>query len=120
MQVLSGDFQHTYDKMHALILLGMQLCTVCIFLLLKFYNFIKGIMCIYIVFLKTIRQMFDFKKKCLCVAVYLQSGALYENIRHDLRSEYSRRKSVRSKHQWSWEIWGYFRTLAGFLADGVP
>ena len=44
---------------------------------------------------------FDLKNKCLCVTVYLQSGALYENIRHDLRSEYSRRKSVRSKHQWS-------------------
>ena len=33
------------------------------------------------------------------VADFLQSGALYANIRHDLRSEYNQQKSERSKHQ---------------------
>ena len=51
------------------ILLGVRWCVMCIFLFLQFYNFIKGIMHIYIylrdyahlhthMFLKNIRQMF--------------------------------------------------------------
>ena len=38
---------------HVAKLLGVQSCVICIFLFLNFYNFIKGIMCIFIVFLKT-------------------------------------------------------------------
>ena len=44
MQALSGDFQHTCDKMQSQILLGMRWCAMSIIFFLKFYNFIKGIM----------------------------------------------------------------------------
>ena len=51
-EALSGDFQHVHGKIHTQIPLGMRWCTMCIFLFLRFYNFIKGIACINIVFLK--------------------------------------------------------------------
>ena len=51
-QALSGDFQHAYGKMYVWIPLGVRRCAMCILLFLKFYNFIKGIMRIYVVFLK--------------------------------------------------------------------
>ena len=44
--------------MHAYILLGLQCWAICIFIFLKFYNFIIGIMCIYKVFFKNLRPMF--------------------------------------------------------------
>ena len=56
-QALSGDFQHVCGKKHKLILLGMRWCVMSVFLFLKFYNFFKGIMQIYIVFPKNLRQM---------------------------------------------------------------
>ena len=40
IQTFSGDFQHTCDKMHASIVLGMWWWAMCIFLFLKFYNFV--------------------------------------------------------------------------------
>ena len=42
-RALLGDFQHAFDKVHALITLDMQWCVITVFLFLKFYNFIKGI-----------------------------------------------------------------------------
>ena len=39
-------------------LLGIKWCVMCIFLFLELYNFTKGIMRIYTVFLKNPRQMF--------------------------------------------------------------
>ena len=61
-----------------------------------------------------------FKKKCLRVAGFLQSGALYANIGHDPRTKYNRRKSDRSEHQWSWGVWGGSEIPAGFLGDEGP
>ena len=55
---LSGDFQCTCGKMHVRILLGMQWCAMSIFLLLKFYNFNKRIMCIYSIFKKLKTNVF--------------------------------------------------------------
>ena len=52
MQVLSGDFQRTCDKMQSQILLGMRWCAMSIFFFLKFYNFVKGIMRIHSIFKK--------------------------------------------------------------------
>ena len=43
-QALSRDFQRMCGKMHTQILLGMRWCATSIFLFLKFYNFVKGIM----------------------------------------------------------------------------
>ena len=43
-------------------------------------------------------------------AGFLQSGALYVNIRHDPGSEYNQQKSEPSKLQGSWEV----------LGDGAP
>ena len=51
-QTLSGDFQCTCGKMHAQILLGVRWCAMYIFLFLKFYNFIEGIMRIHSIFKK--------------------------------------------------------------------
>ena len=136
----------------------MPRCGISIFLF--FFNFIKGFMCIYIVFLtsqqvkygkrivliiytqcikleesqshqSTILGRFSFVsnatdffihslnrlffwKKCIHVAAFLQSGALYANIRHDHRTEYNWRKSECSKHQWSWGVWGVLRAQWGF------
>ena len=42
-------------------------------------------------------------KKCLCIAGFLQSGALYATTTHDPRSEYNQQKSECSKLQQSWE-----------------
>ena len=53
-QALSGDFQHAWQNAR----INTVRCAMCIFLSLKFYNFIKGIMRIHIVFLKNLRQMF--------------------------------------------------------------
>ena len=39
------------------------------------------------------------KKKSLCIAGFLQSGALYATITHDPKSEYIEQKSDFSKHQ---------------------
>ena len=46
-------------------------------------------------------------------------GALYANIRHDLRSEYNWQKSECIKRQWTWGVWGCPETV-GVLGGGVP
>ena len=48
----SGDFQRTCGKTHTQILLGVRWCAISIFLFLKLYNFIKGIMRIHSIFKK--------------------------------------------------------------------
>ena len=53
IQVLSGDFQHESGKLHAKIRLSVQWFVMCIFLFLRFNNFIKGIVRTYIAFLKS-------------------------------------------------------------------
>ena len=58
MQALSGDFQRVCGKMHAQILLGVRWCAMSIFLFLKFYNFIKGIMHIHSIFKKPKTNVF--------------------------------------------------------------
>ena len=50
-------------------------------------------------------------KKCLRVAGFLQSGALFANIRYDPRSEYNRGKSDHSERQRRWGVGG--ETSAG-------
>ena len=57
-QALSEDFWGAWGKMHMQILLGVWWCVMCIFLFLKCYNFIKGIMHMYTVFLKNLRHVF--------------------------------------------------------------
>ena len=57
---------------------------------------------------------FFLKKKCIRVAGFLQLGAIHANIRHDPWSKYNRRKSERSKRQWSWGLWGVLRPKRGF------
>ena len=57
-QALSRDFQCTCGKMHVQILLGMRWCAMSIFLFLKFYNFIKGIMRIHSIFKKPKTNVF--------------------------------------------------------------
>ena len=42
---------NTCDKMHAQIMLGMGWCLICIFLFLKFYNFIEGVVHIGVVYI---------------------------------------------------------------------
>ena len=56
-----------------------------------------------------------FLKKCLWVAGFLQSDALYATITHNLRSEYNRQKSECSKHQQRWGVWGCSETPPGPL-----
>ena len=51
---------------------------------------------------------FVLKKKCLWVAGFLQSGALYATNTHDPRSENNQQKSEHSKCQRSWGVWGCF------------
>ena len=63
---------------------------------------------------------FFFKKKCLHVAVFLQSGALYANIRLDPRSKYNWQKSECSKHQQRMGVWECSKTPAGVLWGGSP
>ena len=58
LQALSGDFQCAYGKMHVQILLGVWWCVMSIFLFLKFYNFIKGIMRIHSIFKKPKTNVF--------------------------------------------------------------
>ena len=58
IQALSGDFQHSYGKMHAQILLGVRWCVMPMFLFLKLYNFNKGIICIYSIFKKPKTSVF--------------------------------------------------------------
>ena len=57
-QALSEDFWGARGKMHTQILLGVWWCVMCIFLFLKCYNFIKGIMHMYTVFLKNLSHVF--------------------------------------------------------------
>ena len=57
-QALSGDFQCACCKMQAQILLGVRWCAMSIFLFLKFYNFIKGIMRIDSIFKKPKTNVF--------------------------------------------------------------
>ena len=57
-QALSGDFQCACGKMHAQILLGMQWSAMSIFLFLKFYSFIKGILRIHSIFKKPKTNVF--------------------------------------------------------------
>ena len=64
--------------------------------------------------------MFVFLKTCLCVAGFLQSGALYANIGHDPRSEYDQRINECSKRQRSWGVWGCSETSAGILVAEAP
>ena len=52
LQALSGDFYRMCGKLHTEILLGVQWFVMSIFLFLKFYNFIKGIMAIHSIFKK--------------------------------------------------------------------
>ena len=47
---------------------------------------------------------FVFSKKCLYIAGFLQSGALYANIRNDPRSEYNQQKSERRECQQCWGL----------------
>ena len=63
---------------------------------------------------------FFFFSKCLHIAGFLQTGALYANIRHDLRNEYDWQKSECSQHQWSWGVWGCSETPVGVLGGGAP
>ena len=56
--LVCGDFEHAGGKMQSKILLGVQWCAISIFLFLMFYNFLKGTMHTYIVFLKNLRPMF--------------------------------------------------------------
>ena len=55
------------------------------------------------------------KKKYLCIAGFLQSGALYATITHDTRSEYNQQKSECRECQWSWGVWICSETPAGPL-----
>ena len=57
IQALSVDFHHACGKMHTKILLGVRHCAKCIFLFLKFYDFIERIMRIYILFLENLGRM---------------------------------------------------------------
>ena len=59
-------------------------------------------------------------KKCSCVAGFLQSGALYANIRHELRSEYNQWKTECSKHQRSWGVWGCSETPSRVFGGEAP
>ena len=68
--VLSRDFQHACDKMNAQILLGVRWCAICIFLFLKFNNFITGIMRIYIVFSKKLLTNVFIFDLLICSNIY--------------------------------------------------
>ena len=57
-QALSGDFQHACGKMHAQILFGVRWCAMYIFFFLKFYNFVKEIMCIHSILKKPKTNVF--------------------------------------------------------------
>ena len=58
--------------------------------------------------------------KCLCIAGFLQLGALYANTRHDPRSEYNWWKKERSECQWSWGGWECSENPAGVLGGETP
>ena len=51
---------------------------------------------------------------------FLQSGALYANIRHDPRSEYDQQKSELSECQWSCGVWGCSEAPVVILGGGAP
>ena len=91
LQVLSGDFQHAGHKMHAEKLLGMQWCAMCIFLFIKFYNFVKVIVCIYIVFLKETRPLFLYFTYCSNVYNFL-TELIYLSL-NKLTSKYGKELS---------------------------
>ena len=67
-----------------------------------------------------IHSLSSFFFKCLHVAVFLYSGVIFANIRHDPRNEYNRRKSECSELQWSWGVWGCSEIPAGVLGGGTP
>ena len=69
-QAFSGDFQQVYEKMYAKITLDVQQCLMCIFLFLKCYNFIKGNVCIYIVFLTKLRLIVFIPNLLTCSNIY--------------------------------------------------
>ena len=77
--------------MHAEKLLGMQWCAMCIFLFIKFYNFVKVIVCIYIVFLKEIRPLFLYLTYCSNVYNFL-TELIYLSL-NKLRSKYGKELS---------------------------
>ena len=52
--------------------------------------------------MQRISQVCFEKKKCLRVAGFFQSGAIYATITHDPRSEFNQQKSECSEHQRSW------------------
>ena len=52
------------------------------------------------------------KKKCLCVAGFPQSGALYAIITHDPRSEYNGRKLNVASANGAGGVWGCSETPA--------
>ena len=64
-QVLSGDFQHARGKMHVQLSPKKS-----IFLSLRFYNFIKGIVRIYIIFFKKFRLLFLYVITCSIIFNY--------------------------------------------------
>ena len=64
------------------------------------------------------KQVF-FKKNCLRLADFLQSDAVYANIRHNRRTEYNHQKSEQSWRQQSWGVWGVLRPQHGFRRQGT-
>ena len=60
-----------------------------------------------------------FLKKCLCIDGFLQLGALYATITHDLRSEYNWQKSECRECQQSWEVWRCSDTPEGPLRKSL-
>ena len=77
--------------MHVEKLLGMQWCVMCIFLFIKFYNFVKVIVCIYIVFLKEIRPLFLYLPYCSNVYNFL-TELIYLSL-NKLTSKYGKELS---------------------------
>ena len=68
----------------------MQWCGMCIFLFLKSYNFIKGILCKYIVFLKKLRPLFLHLLINLFKYLQLLAELMYLSL-NKLTSKYGKR-----------------------------
>ena len=90
----------------------------------QFYVFAETL---HIFYLCKLQEMGDFQHAwqnasvmLVCVLGFLQLGALYANIRHDLRSEYNWEKSEHCEHQWSWVVWGCFKIPARVLWGRDP
>ena len=77
--------------MHVEKLLDMQWCAMCIFLFIKFYNFVKVIVCIYIVFLKETRPLFLYLTYCSNVYNFL-TELIYLSL-NKLTSKYGKELS---------------------------